>query len=162
MNASHQCMIFQEKIYGWSGPPRYRSKKTNYVWNSDRSEKYETNIHFDCLIFCIISCWHMIWKHLVSDTNITLVCFVCLKCYRKFQNRIEKRYEIRCSQWSDSVASPNFAKEFAGKILDIGKKEKTRMKLLMFQKVGDPRLGCLVDNTVIDMNLACERMLEIT
>jgi len=34
------------------------------------------------------------------------------------------------------------------------------MKLVMFKKYGDPRLGCLIQNEVLDLNLACEAMLE--
>ncbi len=33
------------------------------------------------------------------------------------------------------------------------------MKLVMFQDEGDPRLGCLENKEVIDLNLACEAML---
>ncbi len=33
------------------------------------------------------------------------------------------------------------------------------MKLVMFQDKGDPRLGCLNNEEVIDLNLACEAML---
>ncbi len=33
------------------------------------------------------------------------------------------------------------------------------MKLIMYQKKGDARLGCLVDDQVIDINLAYEAML---
>lgn len=33
------------------------------------------------------------------------------------------------------------------------------MKLVMFQDEGDPRLGCLDNEEVIDLNLACEAML---
>ena len=33
------------------------------------------------------------------------------------------------------------------------------MKLVMFQKSGDPRFGVLVENEVVDLNLACEAML---
>jgi acylpyruvate hydrolase len=33
------------------------------------------------------------------------------------------------------------------------------MKLVMFQEKGDPRLGCLDNGQVIDLNLACEAML---
>ncbi len=33
------------------------------------------------------------------------------------------------------------------------------MKLVMFQDTGDPRLGCLNDEEVLDLNLACEAML---
>jgi len=33
------------------------------------------------------------------------------------------------------------------------------MKLVMFQDVGDPRLGCLQDDQVVDLNLAYEAML---
>ena len=33
------------------------------------------------------------------------------------------------------------------------------MKLVMFQDKGDPRLGCLDNEEVIDLNLACEAML---
>lgn len=33
------------------------------------------------------------------------------------------------------------------------------MKLVMFQDQGDPRLGCLENEEVIDLNLACEAML---
>ena len=33
------------------------------------------------------------------------------------------------------------------------------MKLVMFQKTGDPRLGCLEAEGVVDLNLACEAML---
>jgi len=35
------------------------------------------------------------------------------------------------------------------------------MKLVMFKKSGDPRLGCLIENEVVDLNLACEAMLAI-
>lgn len=34
------------------------------------------------------------------------------------------------------------------------------MKLVMFNKSGGPRLGCLAENEVVDLNLACEAMLE--
>ena len=34
------------------------------------------------------------------------------------------------------------------------------MKLVMFQKTGDPRLGFLMNDQVIDLNLACEAMLQ--
>lgn len=34
------------------------------------------------------------------------------------------------------------------------------MKLAMFQTVGDPRLGCLVDDRVVDLTLAYEAMLR--
>lgn len=33
------------------------------------------------------------------------------------------------------------------------------MKLVMFEKTGDPRLGCLIEGKIIDLNLACEAML---
>ena len=33
------------------------------------------------------------------------------------------------------------------------------MKLVMYQKEGDPRLGCLASDQVIDLNLAYEAML---
>ena len=33
------------------------------------------------------------------------------------------------------------------------------MKLVMYQKKGDPRLGCPENEEIIDLNLACEAML---
>lgn len=33
------------------------------------------------------------------------------------------------------------------------------MKLVMFQKKGDPRLGCMNNDQVVDLNLAYEAML---
>jgi len=33
------------------------------------------------------------------------------------------------------------------------------MKLVMFQKTGDPRFGALVENEIVDLNLACEALL---
>ena len=39
-------------------------------------------------------------------------------------------------------------------------RENPSMKLVMFQTVGDPRLGCQIDDRLVDLNLAYEAMLR--